>query len=32
MRSHRTVFDLLAQINRGFQTQFADMQVPVSLN
>jgi len=32
MRSHRTAFDLLAQINRQFQTQFAELQVPISLN
>jgi hypothetical protein len=32
MRSYRTAFDLLAQINRGFQTEFTDLQVPISLN
>jgi hypothetical protein len=32
MRSYRTAFDLLARINRGFQSEFADLQVPISLN
>jgi len=32
MRSYRTAFDLLARINRGFQAEFADLQVPISLN
>jgi hypothetical protein len=32
MRSYRTAFDLLARINRGFQTEFADLQLPISLN
>jgi hypothetical protein len=32
MRSYRTAFDLLAQINHQFQTEFADLQVPISLN
>jgi hypothetical protein len=32
MRSYRTAFDLLARINRGFQAEFADLQLPISLN
>lgn len=32
MRSYRTAFDLLARINRGFQSTFANLQVPISLN
>jgi hypothetical protein len=32
MRSYRAAFDLLARINRGFQTEFAELQVPISLN
>ncbi len=32
MRSYRPAFDLLARINRGFQSEFADLQVPISLN